>query len=98
MKIGKVSEWSDVSQEVTFKGIRLKPMQLAIINCNQRHHVLANLPTGFGKSMLFQYPASRLTRTTILVFVPLKALLWDSLKEATLFNLSAAELTPAFIN
>jgi superfamily II DNA helicase RecQ len=41
---------------------------------------LVNLPTGFGKSMLFQYPASKLFNECIIIFVPLKALLWDSIK------------------
>ena len=90
MILAKISYWVDSSKEATFKGTRLNPMQLAIINCNQRHHVFACLPTGFGKSVLFHYPASRLTRTTILVFVPLKTMLQDSLKEAKLSNLSAA--------
>ncbi len=62
------------------KGINLKAMQVAIINCNYKHDVLVNLPTGFGKSMLFQYPASKLKDKCIIVFVPLRALLWDSLK------------------
>jgi superfamily II DNA helicase RecQ len=32
-------------------------MQTAIINCNKEFDVLVNLPTGYGKSMLFQYQA-----------------------------------------
>jgi superfamily II DNA helicase RecQ len=55
-------------------------MQIAIINCNKFYDVLVNLPTGFGKSMLFQYPASKLINECIIIFVPLKALLWDSIK------------------
>jgi superfamily II DNA helicase RecQ len=57
-------------------------MQIAIINCNKLNDVLVNLPTGFGKSMLFQYPASKLLNECIIIFVPLRALLWDSIKEA----------------
>jgi superfamily II DNA helicase RecQ len=57
-------------------------MQIAILNCNKEHDVIVNLPTGFGKSLLFQYPASRLVNKCVVVFVPLKALLWDCLKEA----------------
>jgi len=63
-----------------FGDIKLKPMQNAIINCNKHFDVLVNLPTGFGKSILFQFPASNLYDKCIIVFVPLKALLWDCLK------------------
>ena len=40
----------------------LKPMQIAIVNCSYLHgyDILVNLPTGFGKSMIFQYIASQL--------------------------------------
>lgn len=57
-------------------------MQIAIIKCNLLNDVLVNLPTGFGKSMLFQYSASKLFNECIIIFVPLRALLWDSIKEA----------------
>ena len=72
-------------------------MQIAVLNCNKNNSVLVNLPTGFGKSLLFQYPASQLQDRCVLVFVPLKALLWDCLKEADLFKLTAEELTTGFI-
>jgi superfamily II DNA helicase RecQ len=57
-------------------------MQRAILNCLQVSDVIANLPTGFGKSLLFQYPASlqKLNEKCIIVVVPLKALLWDSIR------------------
>lgn len=80
MQIGKISDFKGYEETISFKGIKLKPMQVAIINCLKKYHVLANLPTGFGKSMLFQYPASQLKGKTVLVYVPLKALLWDCLK------------------
>jgi superfamily II DNA helicase RecQ len=59
-------------------------MQKAILNCLQVSNVIANLPTGFGKSLLFQYPASLqpLNLQCVLVVVPLKALLWDTIREA----------------
>ena len=73
-------------------------MQKAIINYNLSHDVLVNLPTGFGKSLRFQYPASRLRGGAyIVVLVPLKALLWDRIKEAALFGLDSFESTSAFI-
>jgi superfamily II DNA helicase RecQ len=80
MKIGKIADWAKNTREMSISGIKLKPMQIAIINCNLANDVLVNLPTGFGKSMLFQYPASTLINKCIIVFVPLRALLWDSLK------------------
>lgn len=80
MRLGKISDWTKSGEEITFKNIRLKPMQAAIINCNRSNNVLVNLPTGFGKSLLFQYPASQLIDKCVIVFVPLKALLWDCLK------------------
>ena len=89
MKLAKTSDWNDSSKKGAFKGIRLEPMQIPIINCNQNHYVFASLSTGFVKSMLFQYPAFVLTRI-ILFFAFLKTLILDSLKEAKLSNLSAA--------
>ena len=73
-------------------------MQNAIINCNKNFDVLVNLPTGFGKSILFQYHASHLQGKCIIVFVPLKALLWDCLKEAELHNLTAEECENKFVH
>jgi superfamily II DNA helicase RecQ len=57
-------------------------MQKAILNCLETSDVVANLPTGFGKSLLFQYPASlqKINKNCILVIVPLKALLWDTIR------------------
>jgi superfamily II DNA helicase RecQ len=57
-------------------------MQKAILNCLEVSDVVANLPTGFGKSLLFQYPASlqKVNINCILVIVPLKALLWDTIR------------------
>lgn len=81
MNIAKVNDWTSILDNNRYFGnIKLKPMQNAIINCSLKHDVLVNLPTGFGKSLLFQYPASLLKNKCIIVFVPLKALLWDCLK------------------
>ena len=80
MKIGKILDWTTESQELSLNQIKLKPMQRAIVNCNEKNNVIVNLPTGFGKSLLFQYPASKLKDSCIVVFVPLKALLWDCIK------------------
>jgi superfamily II DNA helicase RecQ len=89
MKINyaKVDDWVNKNDNYSFGGMKLKPMQMAIINCNKSKDVIVNLPTGFGKSLLFQYPASTLYDKTIIVFVPLRALLWDCLKEAKSFKL-----------
>lgn len=97
MKMGAVKDWVGAGERMNFGEIKLKPMQMAILKCNREHDVLVNLPTGFGKSLLFQYPASLLTNKCIVVFVPLKALLWDCLKEAELHNLTAVECDSAFI-
>lgn len=82
---------------MTFGKIKLKPMQIAILNCNKVNDVLVNLPTGFGKSLLFQYPASKLLNKCVIVFVPLKALLWDCLKQANEHELSASECDGQFV-
>jgi superfamily II DNA helicase RecQ len=54
MRIGVVKDWVQPGEEAKFGDIKLKPMQIAIIKCNRQHDVLVNLPTGFGKSLLFQ--------------------------------------------
>jgi superfamily II DNA helicase RecQ len=51
--------------------------------------VIVNLPTAYGKSLLYQYPAFYSSKITI-VFVPLKSLLFDSLIEAEQLNIAAA--------
>lgn len=62
--ISKLAEWVDngVTPETVFGTMKLKGLQKAILNCLQKHDVIANLPTGFGKSLLFQYPASLITK------------------------------------
>ena len=97
MRVGAVKEWVKAGDSETFGAIKLKPMQLAILRCNKEHDVLVNLPTGFGKSLLFQYPASKLHGKCIVVVVPLKALLWDCLKEAELHGLTASECDMSMI-
>ena len=87
MNIAKMADWVDkgtVPHRV-FNKFDLKTMQRAILNCLQVSDVLASLPTGFGKSLLFQYPASlqKNNSTCSIVIVPLKALLWDTIREAT---------------
>ena len=73
-------------------------MQKAIIICNQSNDILVNLPTGYGKSMLYQYQALLPHSKSIIVIVPLKALLWDSIVEANQLGISAAELSPENID
>lgn len=84
VKIARMADWvnrGSVPQRV-FNKFELKTMQKAILNCLQVSDVIANLPTGFGKSLLFQYPASlqKINSTCIIVIVPLKALLWDTMR------------------
>lgn len=59
-KTAKMLDWVDRGKTplIVFKIFELKTMQKAILNCLQISNVIANLPTGFGKSMLFQYQAS----------------------------------------
>lgn len=84
IKIAKMADWVDQGNtpKVVFNMFELKTMQRAILNCLQMTDVVASLPTGFGKSMLFQYPASlqKVNEKCILVIVPLKALLWDCIR------------------
>jgi superfamily II DNA helicase RecQ len=61
-----------------FMHVILKPLQSEIIEASKTRDVLVNLPTGYGKSMLYQYPAANSNKITV-VFVPLRALLWDAL-------------------
>ena len=89
---GLVAEWQQSSTIIPHLNIPLKPMQSAIVSCNRLHNVLVNLPTGYGKSMLYQYPALLSIKTTI-VIVPLRSLLWDSVIEARKLNLSACEFS-----
>lgn len=60
IKIAKIADWIDKGNtpNTVFGKLQLKTMQKAILNCLQVSDVIANLPTGFGKSLLFQYPAS----------------------------------------
>lgn len=83
-KMAKMADWVNQGNtpQIVFNKFELKTMQKAILNCLQVSNVIANLPTGFGKSLLFQYPASlqKLNDRCVLVIVPLKALLWDTIR------------------
>ena len=87
MKHSKVSEWINKGSapDKAFQTLTLKPLQKAILNCLEANDVVANLPTGFGKSLLFQYPSSKMKHNSecAIVVVPLKALVWDTVREAT---------------
>lgn len=93
MKIAKMAEWVEKGSTpaMVFNKFELKPMQRAILNCLMVSDVVANLPTGFGKSLLYQYPASlqKRNKKCIIVIVPLKALLWDSIREARDLGITA---------
>jgi superfamily II DNA helicase RecQ len=102
MKVGTVEEWvREGSTPRNVMGIfELKNMQKAILNCLEKNNVMANLPTGFGKSLLFQYPASSChgNSSTVIVVVPLRALLWDVMREARNLRIQAEEVDNAVIN
>ncbi len=74
---------------------RLKDQQrLAIISLLQGKDVVCILPTGFGKSLIFQlYTSTKLkikeTVPCILIISPLKSVVEDQIKELSKFGLSA---------
>jgi len=55
--------------------------------------VLAVLPTGFGKSMIFQLLALMKEDCVALVIYPLKSTVNDQIKEASLMGISAGSLS-----
>ena len=55
--------------------------------------VLAVLPTGFGKSMIFQLLALMKEDSVILVICPLKSIVKDQIKEASSMGISAGSLS-----
>ncbi len=58
-----------------FEGFKSTEQELAIVESLQRRHVLAVMPTGSGKSLIYQLPAVVEPRTLTLVVSPLKALI-----------------------
>ena len=54
--------------------------------------VLAVLPTGFGKSMIFQLLALMREDSVVLVICPLKSIVNDQIKEASSMGISAGSL------
>ena len=87
MKHAKTAEWMNKGStpDLIFNKYTIKPLQKAVLNCLENYDVMVNLPTGFGKSLLFQYPASRFqsNKHCAIVIVPLKALVWNTVDEAT---------------
>ncbi len=77
---------------------RLKDQQrLAIVSLLQGKDVVCILPTGFGKSLIFQqYILTKLkikeTVPCILIISPLKSVVEDQIKELSKFGLSAIAL------
>ena len=55
--------------------------------------VLAVLPTGFGKSMIFQLLALKKKDSVILVICPLKSIVNDQIKEASSMGISAGSFS-----
>lgn len=55
-------------------------------------YVLAVLPTGFGKSMIFQLLALMKEASVVLVICPLKSIVNDQIKEASSMGISAGSL------
>ena len=74
---------------------RLKDQQrLAIVSLLQGKDIVCILPTGFGKSLIFQlYTSTKLkikeTVPCILIISPLKSVVEDQIKELSKFGLSA---------
>ena len=87
------------------KRIDLKKEQdLAIRSLLKEKDVLAVLPTGFGKSLLFQVFAvvksldSASSNGCVLVICPLKSIIADQIEEASSLGLTAVELeSPALL-
>jgi len=55
--------------------------------------LLAVLPTGFGKSLIFQLLALTREASVILVICPLKSIVKDQIKEASSMGISAGSLS-----
>lgn len=58
-----------------FEGFKSTEQELAIVESLQGRNVLAVMPTGSGKSLIYQLPAAVESRTLTLVVSPLKALI-----------------------
>ena len=56
-------------------------------------HLLAVLPTGFGKSLIFQLLALVNDDHVVLVICPLKSIVNDRIKEASSMGISAGSLS-----
>lgn len=84
-----------LSNNLKFR-LQLKPEQRNAVECLLKgDDVLAVLPTGYGKSLIFQLFAvaasiEREERQTVLVVCPLKSIIEDQIAEATSMGIPAA--------
>ena len=88
---------SEASREVHLK----KEQDIAIKSLLKEKDVLAVLPTGFGKSLVFQFFAvfrsllsgeSTYSNGSVLVVCPLKSIISDQIEEARSLGLTALEI------
>lgn len=84
-----------LSNNLKFR-LQLKPEQRNAVECLLKgDDVLAVLPTGYGKSLIFQLFAvaasiEREERQTVLVVCPLKSIIEDQIAEATSMGIPVA--------
>jgi ATP-dependent DNA helicase RecQ len=77
----------------SFRGVQADVVERALAGA----HTLAVMPTGAGKSLCYQLPATML-RGTCIVISPLIALMHDQMRAADAIGLRAATLTSADTN
>ena len=85
--------------------IVLKPEQETAVSELHGRDVMAVLPTGFGKSMIFtvfalarQELSTTCTKTCVLVISPLKSIIDDQISEILSLNFTAMELSSDKVN
>lgn len=83
-------------QQFLGKSARFRPEQLHILRAiiARTSPILAILPTGAGKSLLFQLPAFLDTIGTTIVILPLLSLLEDQFRRAKALNISTDIFNP----
>ena len=81
------------------KGVSLKEeQQISIKLLVQEGHLLAVLPNGCSKSLIFQMLALRKNKSCLSVIRPLRSIVHDQIREASSTGLSAAQLSECSIN
>ena len=81
------------------KGFSLKEeQQILIKQLVQGRDLLAVLPSGFGKSLIFQMLALMKNKSCLLIICPLQSIVPDQIREASSTGLSAALLSECSID